>query len=147
MKTVSLTHIIILTFMGFVSLSLTAHADKQRISKHLPAQQLKWFKTGVGPMLAANAYGDMKKGAHGTFLKMPYGFSSPVHQHDNEYHAVVLSGTIVNSEIGEKDIRLIKGSYWFQIGQVKHVTKCVSKSGCLVFLSQPNYFNFIPEKH
>lgn len=114
-------------------------------SVHIPVETLKWFATGIGPLQAAVAYGDMSKGAHGTFLKMPKGFVSPVHLHSNEYHGVVVSGTIVNSEIGQPDITMHAGSYWYQVGNVRHVTKCVSSSGCTVFLSQPDKFDFIPD--
>jgi len=134
-----------ITMAGVFSINLVS-ADMTRESSHLPVETLKWFDTGIGPMQAANAYGDMQKEGHGTFLKMPGGFASPIHSHTNEYDAVVLSGTIVNSEVGEKDITMNAGSYWHQVGKHQHVTKCVSKEGCLVFLSQPKNFDFIPAK-
>lgn len=122
-----------------------AQSDMLRESVHKPVESLSWFATGVGPMQAAVAYGDMNKGGHGTFLKMPKGFTSPVHLHTHEYHAVVIAGIIVNSEVGKADIQLRPGSYWYQVGNVKHVTQCVSDSGCTVFLIQPENFDFIPE--
>jgi len=136
----------VIVVMAYLIITTATQAEIMQESKHLPVEQLKWFATGIGPMQAAVAYGDMSNGEHGTFLKMPANFISPVHRHSHEYHAVVLSGTIVNSEIGEKDITMNAGSYWYQIGDVKHVTKCVSKDGCMVFLSQPKNFDFMPEK-
>ena len=137
--------------LSFLALSAMAYAanaqsDMMQESVHKPVESLSWFATGIGPMQAAVAYGDMNKGAHGTFLKMPKGFVSPVHMHTHEYHAVVISGTIVNSEVGKPDIKMRPGSYWFQVGNVKHVTKCVSDSGCTVFLSQPENFDFVPDE-
>ena len=131
----------LLLAVALASVTLLAFAKE---SVHIPVESLKWFATGIGPMQAAVAYGDMGKGGHGTFLKMPGGFVSPVHLHSNEYHAVVLSGTIVNSEVGQPDITLRPGSYWFQVGNVKHVTKCVASEGCMVFLTQPDKFDFVP---
>jgi len=122
----------------------SALADMPQAPNHLPVEELKWFATGIGPMQAAVAYGDMATGPYGVFLKFPGGFTSPVHQHTGEYRAVVIGGTIVNSEAGEKDITMKPGSSWYQQGKVSHVTKCVSKDGCTVFLTQSSKFDFNP---
>ena len=129
-----------------MTLTLDAWPDAPRESIHVPVGQLKWFATGIGPLQGAAAYGDMSTGAHGTFLKMPKGFVSPVHSHSNEYQGVVISGIVVNSEVGQPDITMKPGSYWFQKGNVNHVTKCVSSKGCVVFLTQPDKFDFIPDQ-
>lgn len=115
-------------------------------AEHVPVENLKWFDTGIGPMRAAVAYGDMSKGPYGVFLKFPGGFSSPVHHHTADYKAVVISGTIVNSEVGQADLMMQPGSYWQQHGKNPHVTKCVSDEGCTVFLTQTDKFDFLPEK-
>lgn len=123
-----------------------SHADMMKSPNHVPVEDLKWFDTGVGPMRAAVAYGDMSKGPYGVFLKFPGKFASPVHYHSSEYRAVVVAGTIVNSEVGEKDITMLPGSSWYQRENVNHVTQCVSSSECTVFLMQPGKFDFLPEK-
>lgn len=122
-----------------------SHADKMKSPNHIPVEDLKWFDTGIGPMQAAVAYGDMSKGPYGVFLKFPGGFVSPVHEHSAEYRAVVVSGTLVNSEVGETDITLRPGSYWYQRGKASHVTKCIASDGCTVFLMQPGKFDFLPK--
>ena len=122
-----------------------SHADKMNPPSHVPVEELKWFATGIGPMQAAVAYGDMSKGPYGVFLKFPGGFVSPVHEHSSEYQAVVVAGTIVNSEVGEAAITMQPGSYWYQRGNASHVTKCVSADGCTVFLTQPGKFDFLPK--
>ena len=121
-----------------------SQADMAQAPNHVPVEDLKWFATGIGPMQAAVAYGDMAVGPYGVFLKFPGGFTSPVHQHTGEYRAVVIGGTIVNSEVGEKDITMKPGSSWYQQGKVSHVTKCVSKDGCTVYLTQSSKFDFNP---
>lgn len=131
---------------GLSHADMTKHADMAKSPSHVPVEDLKWFDTGIGPMQAAVAYGDMQKGPYGVFLKFPGGFVSPAHHHTAEYRAVVVSGTIVNSEEGEADVTLQPGSYWYQRGKVSHVTKCVSSGDCTVFLTQPGKFDFLPKK-
>ena len=121
------------------------HADASTSPSHVPVESLKWFATGIGPIQGAVAYGDMGKGPYGIFLKFPGGFSTPAHHHSAEYRAVVVAGTIVNSEVGETDITMQPGSYWYQRGKVGHVTKCISDEGCTVFLTQSGKFDFLPE--
>ena len=101
-------------------------------SVNVPVTQLKYFDTGlgkesgVGTLQAAPAYGDLKQGAHGTFIKMPAGFVSDIHIHTGEYWGVVISGVGVNGLPGSKDVPLPVGSYWSQKGGERHVTKCIS---------------------
>ena len=123
-----------------------SHADKLQFPTHVPVQDLKWFATGIGPIQAAIAYGDMTKGPYGVFLKFPGDFASPMHHHTGDYRAVVIGGTIVNSEVGEADITMEPGSHWYQRGNVSHVTKCVSADGCTVFLTQKGKFDFLSKK-
>ena len=123
-----------------------SHAEMEKSKNHVPVESLKWFATGIGPMQAAVAFGDMAKGPYGVFLKFPGGFVSPVHQHSAEYRAVVVGGTIVNSEEGETDVTMQPGSFWYQHGNVNHTTKCVSSGECTVFLTQPGKFDFLPKK-
>src|SRR5215472_2463613 len=55
---------------------------------------------------AAPAYGDPANGAHGTFIKMPAGYESPIHTHTEGYWAVVVSGVMVNGKPGSPDVHL-----------------------------------------
>ena len=137
-----LTLLVALTLAG----AGLSYADMMKSPNHVPVEDLKWFDTGIGPLQAAVAYGDMSKGPYGVFLKFPGDFVSPVHHHSSEYRAVVVTGTIVNSEEGEADITMQPGSYWYQRGNVNHVTQCVSSDGCTVFLTQPGKFDFLPKE-
>jgi hypothetical protein len=113
-----------------------------------PVTQLSYGPTGVsdgihGELKAAPAYGDFVHGAHGTFIKMPAGFVSPVHIHSEDYWGVVISGVAVNGVPGSPDVQLPVGSYWFQKGGERHVTKCISSNECIFFINQHGRFDYI----
>jgi hypothetical protein len=109
-----------------------------------PVTDLKYFDTGVGPLKAAPAYGDLANGAHSTFVKLPAGFVSPLHTHTEDYYAVVISGVVANEvNAAVKDRPLPPGSYWFQKGKASHVTKCLSTNECVVFITQPGKFDYV----
>jgi hypothetical protein len=115
-----------------------------------PVTQLTYGATGIsdgthGELSAAPAYGDLGHGAHGTFIKMPAGFVSPVHTHTEDYWGVVISGVAVNGVPGSPDVQLPVGSYWFQKGGERHVTKCVSPNECIFFISQRGKFDYVLE--
>jgi Domain of unknown function (DUF4437) len=119
-----------------------AHAADTSIS--VPVSDLKYFDTGVGPLKAAPAYGDLAHGAHSTFVKLPAGFVSPLHIHTEDYYAVVISGVVANEvNATVRDRPLPPGSYWFQKGKANHVTKCLSANECVVFITQPGKFDYI----
>ena len=117
----------------------------------LPLTQLRYFPSGVGnatgELSVGPSFGDMSKGEHGTFVKMPAGFVSDVHIHTHDYHAVVISGVGVNTKVGGgKDVALPVGSYWLQKGGEPHVTKCISPTECIFYLSQDDAFDYSPAK-
>ena len=132
-----------------LGVSLAAFAGPRgQSSVSTPVTQLKYGPTGVsdgvhGELNAAAAYGDLARGAHGTFIKMPAGFVSPVHTHTEDYWGVVISGVAANGIPGSKDIPLPVGSYWFQKGGEAHVTKCLSPNECIFFISQNGKFDYI----
>ena len=130
-----------------VSLMVFA-APSGQPSVSTPVTQLTYGPTGVsdgvpGELNAAVAYGDLAHGAHGTFIKMPAGFVSPVHTHTEDYWGVVISGVAANGIPGSRDIPLPVGSYWFQKGGEAHVTKCLSPNECIFFISQNGKFDYI----
>ena len=131
-----------------LSIAGAAGAFAAGSSVHIPAADLKFGPTGVtdgvhGELQAAAAYGDLGHGAHGTFIKMPAGFVSKVHTHTEDYWGVVISGTAVNEKPGASDVALPAGSYWFQKGKESHVTKCISTTDCLFFISQNGKFDYV----
>lgn len=123
------------TAMGNVNRPVTAH---------------QWVMTGVvasngtGSLQAAPAFGDLSKGEHATFVKMPAGFISTLHTHTHDYYGVVITGIGVNTAVGGKDVPLAPGSYWFQPGTEPHVTKCISTTECIFFIHQGSRFDYLP---
>jgi hypothetical protein len=138
----------------FAALSLTAlgaqAAPEAKASLNTPVTALQYGPTGVsdgvhGELLAAPAYGDLGHGPHGTFIRMPPGFVSPVHIHTEDYWGVVISGVAVNGLPASVDVALPAGSYWFQKGGERHVTKCISPNECLFFISQQGKFDYVSD--
>lgn len=117
----------------------------------VPAPQVQFGPTGVsdgthGELLAGPAYGNLSKGPHGTFVRMPAGFVSHTHIHTGAYWAVVIAGVAVNGKPNTTDVLLPVGSYWYQKGGEPHVTQCVSTSECLFFISQDGAFDYVVDK-
>ncbi len=120
-------------------------------SRSVPVTALQFGATGVvtdaGPLLAAPGYGDSAHGRHGTLIKMPAKFVSPVHAHTEDYYAVVITGVMANGAPRADDVPLPPGSYWFQRGEEMHVTKCISQTECLFMTSQAGRFDFLFPEH
>ena len=147
MKNLFLT-LLAATTIGAISMGVAAGAG-QAPSVSTPVTQLTYGHTGVtdgvhGELNAAPAYGDLSRGPHGTFIKMPAGFVSPLHIHSEDYWGVVISGVAVNGAPGAPEVALPVGSYWFQKGGERHVTKCISPNECIFFVSQQGKFDYVP---
>jgi quercetin dioxygenase-like cupin family protein len=119
-------------------------------SVSIPADEIRFIDTGVktekGELRAGLAYGDLQSGRHGTFVRMPAGFKSPVHTHTEDYFAVVVEGVGANHAPDGEAVPLPSGSYWFQRGEEAHVTQCLSEKDCLFFIVQPGKFDYVLEK-
>jgi quercetin dioxygenase-like cupin family protein len=119
-------------------------------SVSIPAGEISFINTGVktdkGELRAGPAYGDLRNGRHGTFVRMPAGFKSPVHTHTEDYFAVVVEGVGSNHPVDAEAEPLPKGSYWFQRGEEAHVTECLSETDCLFFIVQPGKFDYVIEQ-
>ncbi len=128
----------------------TAAPTHEGPSVSTPAGQITFFGSGVktdkGELFAGPAYGDLQNGRHGTFIRMPHGFVSPVHTHTEDYFGVVIKGVGANQAPGGKAVPLPAGSYWFQRGEEAHVTQCLSTEDCLFFIVQPGKFDYVPSR-
>jgi hypothetical protein len=118
-----------------------AQSPQVQPSQIISAKDVK-FKDLGGPQLGA-LWGDSGKGAHGSLLRLPPSFVSPSHLHTGDYDAVVIEGMVSNVEAGKKAIPLGAGSYFVQQGKVNHVTSCLSKTPCLLYITQREAFDFI----
>jgi len=122
-------------------LAAVGHATNTFINP--PITEMKFVDTGIGPLKAAPGFGDFTKGAHSTFIKLPAGFVTPLHVHTADYYGVVISGVVANAvDASVTDVPLAPGSYWFQKGKAAHVTKCLSATECVLFITQPSKFDF-----
>ncbi len=115
-------------------------------SRSQPIADAAFSSAGIGPIEVAPAMGDMgKDGVHGNYVRIPGKFSSPPHVHTMDYFGVVVAGTVANGAEGSVDIPLAVGSYWFQKGNERHVTKCLSEVPCVFFVVQQGKFDFLVE--
>jgi hypothetical protein len=131
------------------SIVATAAPDTQP-SVNVPVTKIQFGPTGVkdgktGELLAGPVYGNLGKGPHGTFIRMPAGFVSPVHNHTGAYWGIVISGVAANGLPNAADVQLPAGSYWYQKGGEAHVTKCLAGHECLFFISQDTPFDYVAE--
>ena len=148
MKHINL-HIALAAVLVGTTLAVAA-APEGKPSVSTPVTALQYGSTGVsdgvhGELKAAPAYGDLSHGPHGTFIRMPAGFVSHVHIHTEDYWGVVISGVAVNGVPGSTDVPLPVGSYWFQKGGERHVTKCISPNECVFFISQQGKFDYLSD--
>ncbi len=140
----------LLTISLFAFIASGADAQPQD-SVSIRTDQLKYGSTGVtdnvhGEVKAAAAYGDNAHGAHGTFLKMPGKFVSPLHTHTSDEWGVIIAGVFANGKPGDPDIPLPAGAYFFQKAGEAHISKCISENECIIFLSQSGKYDFLPVK-
>ena len=145
MRHKNVASIFILGFL-FSAQALLAQLPTSSPSLGLPADQVQYKDIGQGGPKMGVAWGDPSKGPYGAFLRLPKGYVSPVHLHTGDYSGVVVEGTVTNAEIGEQEIPLGPGSYFFQKGNADHVTKCVSNTDCLFYISQSKPVDFILRK-
>lgn len=125
-------------------------APDSQPSVNLPVTKIQFGPTGVkdgktGELMAGPVYGNLGKGPHGTFIRMPAGFVSPVHNHTGAYWGIVISGVAANGVPGAADVSLPAGSYWYQKGGEAHITKCLTGHECLFFISQDTPFDYVAE--
>jgi hypothetical protein len=115
--------------------------------KFIAAEEVKWDDVG-GPKLG-NLTGDYKKGAYGALMKLPAGFTSPMHSHTGAYEAIEIQGTSshwMKGEDGTKAKKMTPGSYWSMPGKSEHVSSCAAGQDCIFYVWQKTKFDFVPAK-
>ena len=110
-----------------------------------PAGDLKWKDAPDSPgVQVAAVHGDPMKGAARFFVKLPPGFSVPLHHHTPDHFGVVISGTMVLND--GQDHTLPAGSYLAFTGKKQHTTKCTDPAGCTLFIDAHGKWDVVPEK-
>ncbi len=142
MKSRLLTGVMVVS--AFCAGAAFAGAPKKAITA-TPAEEMKWQPmvpgNDKGPQLA-QAWGNGKSGSSAFFLRIPGGYTSPMHAHTADYHGVMLQGTSshpAEGETGEK--QLPAGSHWTVPAGLPHVNKCAAGADCLMLVSYTGKFD------
>ena len=151
-KTFALTATVLaLTSVSFVAgLAVAKGAAKMPVLS--PLADAKWtplMKEGPLPA-AAPIEGDMMKGAHYAYLKLPAGFTSPPHSHSSDYWAVLVQGKMTHwakdggNEAEAKQLGV--GDLTYMPAKTEHISKCFPGADCIMAVYQKGKFDFIPAK-
>ena len=106
-------------------------------------EEMKWDDLG-GPKMA-NASGDYKRGPYAGLLKIPAGFTSPVHMHTGEYEAIQVMGTSTHwgeGEDGKAAKKMTPGSYWKMPSKLPHISACAPGTDCVILVMQKTKFDY-----
>lgn len=137
-------------FLAAIPVLAAAAGDKADLyadtSKVVPVTELKFYQNKEG-LTIANGWGDPASSAHSNYIKMAGGTASGVHTHTYSYYGVVIAGVVANEAPGSRqDHPLAAGSYWYQKGGEQHVTKCISQTECIFFVTSKGPFDYLPAK-
>lgn len=107
---------------------------------------LKWVEIPNTPAKMATVKGDSAKGAHASFVKLPAGFSAPLHFHTADHHVTVVSGTAVLTPKGATAKKLAAGSWFEFTGKMQHTTSCEAGADCVLFVVGQGAWDLVPEE-
>jgi anti-sigma factor ChrR (cupin superfamily) len=114
----------------------------------ISAADLKWSDLdpkGAPGVKIADLWGDHTKGAYGAYVKLPAGFTTPLHTHTYAMKVIFVSGTYIQTPEGKPEVRLGPGSYMMQPGgNYKHVTSCDKSADCVFFIDSKGPFDLKP---
>jgi beta-alanine degradation protein BauB len=108
------------------------------------AGELKWVDVPGTPAKVATVKGDAAKGPHASFMKLPAGFSAPLHSHSADHHVAVVAGTLTMTPEGGTAKKLGPGSWFEFTGKKKHVTACDAGADCVLFLVAKGPWDLVP---
>ncbi|HXX31901.1 MAG TPA: DUF4437 domain-containing protein [Myxococcaceae bacterium] len=125
--------------------SAAAVAKGGGTASYAPAGDLKWADVPDRPgVKLAAVQGDPMKGASHFFVKLPAGYSVPIHHHTPDHYAAVISGTLVLND--GQDHTLPAGSYFGFTGKKPHTTTCSQGSDCVIFVDSRGKWDVVEEK-
>jgi beta-alanine degradation protein BauB len=114
----------------------------------IPGADLKWVDLdpkGAPGVKIVDLWGDHTKGAYGAYLKLPAGFTTPLHTHTYAMKVAFVSGTYIQAPEGKPEVRLGPGSYMMQPGgNYKHVTSCDKSADCVLLVVSGGPFDLKP---
>lgn len=111
----------------------------------LPAADIQWTDVKEFPgVKMAVLHGNPQKGAHHSMLKLPAGFTAPLHHHTADHYVTIVSGTVVFTVDG-KDVKLPAGSFFAFTGKKAHVTKCEAGADCVLSNDARAKWDVIPQ--
>lgn len=147
MKKLAITSVGLSLLAGAFLAGVAVGKDAPVKAKFLAAEEVKWEDIG-GPKLGLLT-GDYKKGPYGALIKMPAGYTWPLHSHTGSYEAVEISGTSshwLKGEDGTKAKKMTPGSYWTFTGKAEHISSCAPGADCIMFVWQKTKFDFVAGK-
>ena len=106
--------------------------------------ELKWVDVPETPAKMATVKGDAAKGPHASFIKLPGGFSAPLHSHSADHDVVVVAGTLTLTPEGGAAKKLGPGSWFEFTGKKKHVTTCDAGADCVLFIAAKAAWDLVP---
>jgi len=112
-------------------------------SDRIGPASVAWKEIVPGAQFGA-VHGDWEKGAHGKYVRFVKGVQIPLHRHSNEYHALVLSGQVVNLFEGGRRVAMAPGEYFYMAGGRAHAHECLSDGGCLLYAYGDKAWDFVP---
>jgi quercetin dioxygenase-like cupin family protein len=108
------------------------------------AGELTWVDVPDTPAKMATVMGDPAKGPHASFIKLPGGFSAPLHSHSADHHVVVVAGTLTMTPEGGTAKKLGPGSWFEFTGKKQHVTTCDAGADCELFVVAKGVWDLVP---
>ena len=133
---------------AFVAGVAVGKSDPAPKAKFVANDEVRWDDVGGGPKLGLLS-GDYTKGPYGALLRLPAGFTSPLHSHTGTFEAVEIAGTSshwLKGEDGTKAKKMTPGSYWTIAGKADHVSACAAGADCVMFIWQKTKFDSVASK-
>ena len=135
------------TLVALATVSAVAQATAQpalSTASIVAAGELKWVDVPDTPAKMATVKGDAAKGPHSSFIKLPGGFSAPLHSHTADHHVAVVSGTMTLTPEGGAAKKLGAGSWFEFTGKKKHTTACDAGADCVLFIVSKGAWDLVP---
>jgi uncharacterized RmlC-like cupin family protein len=135
--------ILIVSVAGASFLAGVAIGKSHSEPKYAAMEEHQWVDL-QGPKMAGLT-GNFQKGGYMGLLKIPAGFTSPMHTHTGAYEAVQVLGTSshwVKGEDGAKAKKMTPGSYWMMPAKMEHVSACAAGADCVILLVQKTKFDY-----